>query len=98
MAAAGLPDDVLGEAAPIAVEARELLDDVGADVAVFLLDLLGCLQGAVGLAPVSQQGLYKVGDVTAGDGDGLDGRANDVSLSDGDDVRDAVTGIDDGTG
>ena len=54
LAAAGLPDDVLGEAAPIAIEARKLLDNVGAHIAVFLLDLLGRLQRAVGLAPVSQ--------------------------------------------
>ena len=98
LAAAGLPDHVLGEAAAVAVEARELLDDVRAYIAVFLLDLLGGLQRAIRLSPVSQQGLYEIGDVTASDGNGLDGGADDVSFGDRDDVRDTITGIDNSAG
>jgi len=80
----------------------ELLDDILADIGVVLLDLLGpgtsagsrrdlhselVLGGDGGaLASVSQQLLDKVGDVATGDGDVLDGGANDVALGDGDGV------------
>ena len=42
--------------------------------------------------------MYEIGDVTASDGNGLDGRADDVSLGDWDNVRDTITGIDNSAG
>lgn len=89
---------MLSELGPIAVVLGELLDDVGADVAVLLLDLLGRLERGVGLASVTEQRLHEIGDITTGDGDGLDGRADDIALCDGDDVGHTVTGVNDGTG
>lgn len=98
LTSAGLPDDVLREAAAVPVETGELLHDIWAYIAVLLLDLLGRLQGAVGLTPVSEQRLYEVGDISTGDGDRLDGRADDVTFSYGDDVCDTIARVDDGTG
>lgn len=98
LATTRLADHVLREAAAVAVEAGEFLHDIGANVTVFFFNLLGCLEGAVGLSPVSEQRLYEVGDVSAGDGDRLDGGTDDVTFGDGNDVRDTVTGVDDGTG
>lgn len=98
LAAAGLEHGVLREACGIAVETAELLDNVRAHVAVLLLDLLGCLEGGVGLAAVTEEGLDEVCDVATGDGDRLDRRADDVSLGNGDDVGDTITGIDDSSG
>ena len=80
LAAGQLLDHVLLEALGFAVEARELLDDVGAHVAQLLLDLLGRLERRVGLAAVAQQRLHKVGDVAPCDRDRLDGRADDIAL------------------
>lgn len=96
--ASGLDRGVFGEAAGIGVEAVELLDNVGADVAELLLDALGSLQAGVGLASVTEQGLDEVGDVATGDWDGFDGRADNVTLGDGDDVGHTISGIDNGTG
>ncbi len=90
-------DRVLCEARGVAVEAGELLDDVRAHVAVLLLDVLGRLERRVGLAAVAQQRLHKVRDVAAGDGDRLDRGPDHVALGHGDDVRDAVARVDDGT-
>ena len=85
---------MLEKAVRLTVEARKFLDHVRADIAVFFLDPLGGLQGGVGLASVSEEGLHEVGDVAAGDGDGFDGGADDVAFCHGDDVRDAVAGVD----
>src|SRR5208282_5624399 len=49
LAPARLYDGVLGELGRVAVKARKLLDYVGADIAVLLLDLLGCLQRRIWL-------------------------------------------------
>jgi hypothetical protein len=85
---------VFQEPAAVTVVFAELVDDVRADVAVLLLDLLRRLERRVGLAAVSKERLDKVGNVAAGNGDGFNGRANNVALGDRDDVRDTITGID----
>ena len=38
----------------------------------------------------------ELGDITSGDGDVLDGRANDIAFCDGDNVSDAITRVNDG--
>lgn len=98
LASAGLEDGVLGESCWIPVETAELLDDIRANVAVLLLDLLGSLEGRVGLAAVTEEGLDEVCDIATGDGDRLDRRADDVSLGDGDHMGDTVTRVDDSSG
>lgn len=69
LAAAELLNHELLEALGFPVEAGELLYDVRAHVTERLLDLLGRLEGGVGLAAVAQHRLHKVGDVATGDGD-----------------------------
>jgi len=71
LAPSRLDHGVLKEVAAVAVVLGELLDDVGRDVAVVLLDFLGRLEGRVRLAAVAQQRLHEVGDVTACDRDRL---------------------------
>ena len=93
-----LEDRVLRESCGITVETAELLDDIRAHVAMLLLDLLGCLEGRVGLAAVTEQGLDEVCDVATGDGDRLDRRADDVSFGNGDHMRNTVTRVDDSSG
>ena len=46
---------------------------------------------------VFYQILDEMRDVSSGDWNVFDARADDVALSDGDDVRDAVAGVDDGS-
>jgi hypothetical protein len=89
---------MLQETIGLAIVAGELLDDIGTHVAVLLLHLLGGLQAAVRLTAVSQQALHKVCDVSASDGDALDGRSNDVALSYRDNVGDTVTGVNNSSG
>lgn len=96
--AIGVVDGVLGEPVRLSVVPGKLLDNVWRDVAEFFLDSFGSLEGAVGLATITQERLYKVGNVTTGDWDGFDGRADDVTLCDGDDVSDTLTTVDNGTG
>ena len=103
--------DVHGDAAPVrlgdrvpqkairlVVEAGELLDDVGAHVAVLFLDLSGRFEARVWFASVSQEGLYEVGDVSTGNGDAFDRTANDISFRYWYDVRYAISGINDRAG
>lgn len=89
---------VLDEAGGVPVVSGELLDNIGADVAVLLLNLLGRLERRVRLASITQQRLHEVGQVATCDGDRLDGGSNDVSLSDRDDVGNTVTRVNDRTG
>lgn len=70
----------------LAVESGELFDDIRRDVAELLLDTLRRLERGVGFATVSQEGLYKISDITARNRNALDGAANDVTLSDGNDM------------
>lgn len=79
----------------LAVEAGEFFDHVGAYVAVFLFDSFGCFETAVCFAPITEERLDKVGDITTGDGDAFDGAANYVAFCDWDNVGDAVAGVDD---
>jgi len=85
---------MLQEAATIAVETGELLDDVRAHVAVLLLDLLGRLERRVWLATVSEKRLDEVGDIAASNRNRLDRRTDYVALSHRDNVSNTVTRID----
>ena len=79
----------------------ELLGKVGAHITVGLLDPLGDIHGLVGGnvgLTLSQNLLDELGDATTGNGNMLDGRADDVALSDRDDVGNTVTRVNDGTG
>ena len=81
----------------------ELLDDVLAHVAVLLLDLAGNLELVLGrdvdhFAALTEEVEHELRDVAAGDGDVLDCGADHIALSDGYDVRDTVTGVNDGAG
>jgi len=79
----------------------ELLGNVGADIAVGLLDPLGHIHGLIGGnvgLTLPQDLLHELGDAAAGNGHVLDGGANDVTLSDGDDVGDTITRVNDGAG
>lgn len=89
---------MLQEAVGLAVVAGKFLDNVGAHVAVFLLDLLCGLQAAVGLATVTKQALHEVGDVSTGNGYTLNGGTDDVAFRDGDNMGHTVTGVDDSSG
>ena len=92
-------DGVLDEAGGVAVVAGELLDDIGADVAVLLLESLGRSWSEESGSPRSRsERLDEVGNVTTSDGDRLDGRSDNVALSDGDDVGHTVTRVNDRTG
>ena len=97
-AAVGRGDGVFQEAVWFVVVAAEFLDDVGTHVTVFFFDPFGCFEAAVRLASVSQQRLHEVGYVAPGDWDAFDGAPDYVAFGDGDDVRDAVAGVDDGAG
>jgi len=79
----------------LAVVLVELLDNVGANIAVQLLDALGDLTKSLAL---TEELLNKLGDAATGNGDVLDGRTNDVAFSDGDDVGHTITRVDDSTG
>jgi hypothetical protein len=80
----------------LAVEARKLLDDIRTYVAVFLLDALGGLKRRVGLAALSEERLYELGNVATCDRYALDRRADNVALGDRDDVGDTGTRVNDG--
>lgn len=96
--AAHAGDGVFLETIGVGVEAREFFDNVGRDVAEFFLDALGGLEGGVGLAALAEEGLHKVGDVAAGDGDRLDGGTDDIALCYGNYVGDAVSRVDNCSG
>jgi hypothetical protein len=63
----------------------ELLGEVGADVAVVLLDALGDLERLGGwdllLSTLTHEVLHKAGHITTGNGDVLNATSNDVTLS-----------------
>lgn len=64
----------------ISVIARKLLDNVGADVREFLLDAFCGAEGGGGFVAVAEEGLDKVGYVSAGDGDVFYARVDDVAF------------------
>ena len=80
----------------------KFLDDIGANVAVSLLDTLGDLTrhggGDGGTFAVPHQLLDERGDGAPSKGDGLDAATNNVTLSDGDDVSNTSTRVNNGTG
>ena len=80
----------------------ELLDDIGANVAVSFLDTLGNLtrhgRGDSGTFTIPHQLLDKRSDGTSSKGDRLDGRTNNVTLGNRDDVSHTSSGINNGTG
>lgn len=88
---------MLDESTPVSVIPGELLDDIGAHVAVLLLDLLGCPKRGVWLPTVSEKRLHEVGDVSSSNRDRLDRGPDDVSFRDGDDMGHTITRIDDGS-
>lgn len=95
------PQVLLEELGRLRVKLLELLDNVRANVAVMLLDVLGHLHAILGrnrVLALAQQLLHKVGDITAGDGNVLDGRADDVAFGHGNHVRHAVARVDNGAG
>lgn len=98
LASTGLEDGVLRESCGVAVETAELLDDIRADIAVRLLDLLGSLERGVRLTAVTQEGLDEVCNIATGDWDRLDRGTDDVSLGHGNDMGNTVTGVDDSSG
>jgi hypothetical protein len=79
----------------------ELLSNVGADVAVLLLDTLSNLKrlgGRNGLTTLTVQGLHKRRDITSSQGDVLNRASNNVTFGDRDHVGNSISRIDDGTG
>jgi len=80
----------------------ELLGEIRADVSVVFLDALCDLEGLSGrnllLSSFSHQVQHKVCHISSGDRNVLDATSDDISLRDGDDVSNTITGIDDGTG
>ena len=62
----------------------EFLDHIGANITVHLLDLLCYINGVfwrdIGFS-FAEELLHKVGDVSASDGNVLDGTADDIALS-----------------
>src|SRR5690606_20474482 len=81
--ASRLHRSVLCETTRVSIEAVEFLDNIRADVAKLLFDLLGGLQAGIWLASVTEQRLDEVGDISTGDRDRLDGRSDNVALRDG---------------
>lgn len=72
----------------------ELLSDIGADVAVLLLDALSNLQRlrrGDGLTTLTVEGLNERRDITTSERDVLDRRSNDVTFSDGNNVGNSVS-------
>jgi len=85
----------------IGIVLGELLGDIRADIGVELLDALGHLEGLRGrdaLITLTEELLDEGSDITTGERDVLDARADDVTLSDGDDVGHTITRVDNGTG
>lgn len=85
----------------LAVVLGKLLGNVWADIGVLLLDALGHFLGLRrrnALVTLTEELLDKEGDVATGDGDVLDAGADDVTLSDRDDVSHTITRVNDGTG
>jgi len=72
----------------------ELLNDIRADIAIAFLDLLSDLHRLIGRnagLTLSKKLLHKLGDASAGNGDVLDGRSDDVTLSNRDHVSDTIS-------
>lgn len=93
--AVGVVDHMFTELFRFAVVPAELFDHIRAHVAEFFFDPLRRLEAAVGLASVSEQRLDEVGDVAAGNRNGFDRGPNHVAFGYGDDVRHAISRIND---
>jgi len=81
----------------------EFFDDILAHVAVVLLDLASDLElvlrrNARHLPTLSEQVQDELANVATGNGDMLDGRANNVAFGHRDDVGDTITRVDDCAG
>lgn len=84
----------------LSIVLTELLGDIRADIAVLLLDTLGNLQRlrrGDGLTTLTVEGLDEGRDITTSEGDVLDRGSNDVTFSDGDNVGNSISRIDNGT-
>lgn len=97
-AAIGRGHGVFQEPVRLAVVASELLNNIRAYVTMFFLYFLCSLETAVWLAAVAEKVLYEIRDVSTSDGYALDGGADDVALSDGDNVGHTIAGVDNGAG
>jgi len=85
----------------VSIVLGELLGDIGADIAVQLLDALGHLERFGGrdlLVTLTEELLDEGSDITTGERDVLDARADDITLSDGDNVGHTITTVDNSTG
>jgi hypothetical protein len=79
----------------------KLLGDIGAHVGVELLDALGHLErlrGRDALITLTEELLDESSDITTGKRDVLDARADNVTLSNRDNVGHTITTVDNGTG
>eukprot|EP00042_Codosiga_hollandica_P046611 m.491971 g.491971 ORF g.491971 m.491971 type:complete len:377 (+) comp57273_c0_seq9:45-1175(+) len=93
--------ELLEPRARLLVVLLDLFVDVLANVAVSLLDLLGNLNDLSGrnvLVALAEEVHHKPGDVAASNGDVLDLAADDVALSDRNDVGDTIARVDDRAG
>lgn len=94
---------LLEPARRVGIVLAKLLDDITADIGIVLLDALRDLEHVfrwdVGrLAAVSEQLLGEEGEVLAGNGDVLDGGANDIAVGYRNDVGDTITRVDHSAG
>ena len=96
---APLGRELLHPLARVLVVLAKLLGHIRTDVAVLFLDALCNVHGVVrgdGRLALAQQQLNVVGDVTAGDRDVLDARADHVAIGHRNNVRHAVAGVHNG--
>ena len=75
----------------LSVVARELLDNIGANVAVLFFDLLGRLQAAIWFKSLTEKALYEIRDISARNGNAFDRGPDDIAFCNRDDVRDTIT-------
>lgn len=77
----------------------KFFDNIRTHIGILFLDssgnIHGILRGESIFTSVTQELLNKLSEITAGDRDVLDGGTNDVSISHGDDMGDAITTVDD---
>lgn len=84
----------------ISVILGELLSNIRADIAVLLLNTLGDLKrlrGRNDLTTLTMKSLDESRDITTSKRDVLDGRSDDITFSDGDDVSNSISRIDNST-
>jgi hypothetical protein len=64
----------------VGVVAGKFLDNVGTYIGEFFFDAFCCAEGGGGFVAVTEEGLDKVGYVSAGDGDVFYARVDDVAF------------------